>query len=150
MLKGTTSALTKTDQGPDLRPLSYQNAAQSSPNQRPMLAIRRLIMQAQALQGDPQHDLARPRRPAHPLFRHLQPFQKTTAAQHHIAKPRPQIPQRQRHTVARIPRPAGHAIPGRTAPTDERQPSWPVPTTTLAGGAERKSGMPVWRAAAPA
>ena len=33
---------------------------------------------------------------------------------------------------------------------DERQPSWPVPTTTLAGGAERKTGMPVWRAAPPA
>ncbi|MDT8858468.1 hypothetical protein RNZ50_26275 [Paracoccaceae bacterium Fryx2] len=31
-----------------------------------------------------------------------------------------------------------------------RQPSWPVPTTTLAGGAERKTGMPVWRAAPPA
>jgi type IV secretion system T-DNA border endonuclease VirD2 len=34
--------------------------------------------------------------------------------------------------------------------TDERQPSWPVPTTTLAGGAGRKTGMPVWRAAPPA
>ena len=34
--------------------------------------------------------------------------------------------------------------------SDERQPSWPVPTTTLAGGAERKTGMPVWRAAPPA
>jgi hypothetical protein len=33
---------------------------------------------------------------------------------------------------------------------DERQPSWPVPTTTLAGGAERKTGLPVWRAAPPA
>jgi hypothetical protein len=33
---------------------------------------------------------------------------------------------------------------------DERQPSWPVPTTTLAGGAGRKTGMPVWRAAPPA
>jgi len=32
----------------------------------------------------------------------------------------------------------------------QRQPSWPVPTTTLAGGAERKTGMPVWRAAPPA
>ena len=32
----------------------------------------------------------------------------------------------------------------------ERQPSWPVPTTTLAGGVERKTGMPVWRAAPPA
>ncbi len=32
----------------------------------------------------------------------------------------------------------------------ERQPSWPVLTTTLAGGAERKTGMPVWRAAPPA
>ena len=31
----------------------------------------------------------------------------------------------------------------------ERQPSWPVATTTLAGGAERKTGMPVWRAAPP-
>jgi len=30
---------------------------------------------------------------------------------------------------------------------DERQPSWPVPTTTLAGGAGQKTGMPVWRAA---
>jgi len=34
--------------------------------------------------------------------------------------------------------------------SDERQPSWPVPTTTLAGGAERKTGLPVWRAAPPA
>jgi hypothetical protein len=33
---------------------------------------------------------------------------------------------------------------------DERQPSWPVPTTILAGGAARKTGMPVWRAAPPA
>jgi len=33
---------------------------------------------------------------------------------------------------------------------DERQPPWPVPTTTLAGGAGRKTGMPVWRAAPPA
>jgi hypothetical protein len=33
---------------------------------------------------------------------------------------------------------------------DERQPSWPVPTTTLAGGSGRKTGMPVWRAAPPA
>ena len=33
---------------------------------------------------------------------------------------------------------------------DERQPSWPVPTTTLAGGAERKTGIPVWRAVPPA
>jgi len=33
---------------------------------------------------------------------------------------------------------------------DERQPSWPVPTTILAGGAGRKTGMPVWRAAPPA
>ena len=32
----------------------------------------------------------------------------------------------------------------------ERQPPWPVPTTTLAGGAGRKTGMPVWRAAPPA
>jgi len=32
-------------------------------------------------------------------------------------------------------------------PLDERQPSWPVPTTTLAGGAGQKTGMPVWRAA---
>jgi hypothetical protein len=32
----------------------------------------------------------------------------------------------------------------------ERQPPWPVPTTSLAGGAERKTGMPVWRAAPPA
>jgi hypothetical protein len=32
----------------------------------------------------------------------------------------------------------------------ERQPSWPVPTTTLAGGAGRKTGLPVWRAAPPA
>jgi len=29
----------------------------------------------------------------------------------------------------------------------ERQPSWPVPTTTLADGVERKTGMPVWRTA---
>jgi len=36
------------------------------------------------------------------------------------------------------------------AKIDERQPSWPVPTTTLAGGAERKTGLPVWRAAPPA
>ena len=35
-------------------------------------------------------------------------------------------------------------------PPVQRQPSWPVPTTTLAGGAERKTGMPVWRAAPPA
>ena len=35
-------------------------------------------------------------------------------------------------------------------PTVERQPSWPVATTTLAGGAERKTGMPVWRATPPA
>jgi len=33
---------------------------------------------------------------------------------------------------------------------DERQPCWPVPTTTLAGGSGRKTGMPVWRAAPPA
>lgn len=32
----------------------------------------------------------------------------------------------------------------------ERQPSCPVPTATLAGGAERKTGMPVWSAAPPA
>ena len=32
----------------------------------------------------------------------------------------------------------------------QRQPPWPVATTTLAGGAERKTGMPVWRAAPPA
>jgi len=32
----------------------------------------------------------------------------------------------------------------------ERQSSWPVPTTTLAGGAGRKTGLPVWRAASPA
>jgi hypothetical protein len=32
----------------------------------------------------------------------------------------------------------------------ERQPPWPVPTTTLAGGAERKTGLPVWRVAPPA
>ena len=37
----------------------------------------------------------------------------------------------------------------RLAQTVQRQPSWPVPTTTLAGGAERKTGMPVWRAAPP-
>jgi len=40
--------------------------------------------------------------------------------------------------------------PGDMRLCDERQPSWPVPTTTLAGGAERKTGMPVWRAAPPA
>ena len=33
---------------------------------------------------------------------------------------------------------------------DEPQPSWPVPTTTLAGGAALQTGMPVWRAAPPA
>jgi dTDP-D-glucose 4,6-dehydratase len=38
----------------------------------------------------------------------------------------------------------------REAYGDERQPSWPVPTTTLAGGSGRKTGMPVWRAAPPA
>jgi hypothetical protein len=37
-----------------------------------------------------------------------------------------------------------------TGNSDERQPSWPVPTTTLAGGSGRKTGMPVWRAAPPA
>jgi hypothetical protein len=37
-----------------------------------------------------------------------------------------------------------------TRTVDERQPSWPVPTTTLAGGSGRKTGMPVWRAAPPA
>ncbi|WP_448329547.1 hypothetical protein [Sulfitobacter sp. M13] len=31
-----------------------------------------------------------------------------------------------------------------------RQPPWPVPTTSLAGGAERKTGLPVWSAAPPA
>ena len=31
-----------------------------------------------------------------------------------------------------------------------RQPPWPVPTTSLAGGAERKTGMPVCGAASPA
>jgi predicted metal-dependent HD superfamily phosphohydrolase len=34
--------------------------------------------------------------------------------------------------------------------TVQRQPPWPVATTTLAGGAERKTGMPVWRAVPPA
>jgi len=32
----------------------------------------------------------------------------------------------------------------------ERQPPCPAPTTILAGGAERKTGLPVWRAAPPA
>jgi hypothetical protein len=32
----------------------------------------------------------------------------------------------------------------------QRQPPWPVATATLAGGAERKTGLPVWRAAPPA
>jgi ParB family chromosome partitioning protein len=43
-----------------------------------------------------------------------------------------------------------HLKKGEMATDDERQPSWPVPTTTLAGGAGRKTGMPVWRAAPPA
>ena len=34
--------------------------------------------------------------------------------------------------------------------TVERQPPWPVASTILAGGAERKTGMPVWRAVPPA
>jgi hypothetical protein len=49
-------------------------------------------------------------------------------------------PERSRHSLGR---------PARKG-ADERQPSWPVPTTTLAGGAGRKTGMPVWRAAPPA
>ena len=35
-------------------------------------------------------------------------------------------------------------------PIVERQPPWPVASTILAGGAERKTGMPVWRAVPPA
>jgi len=38
----------------------------------------------------------------------------------------------------------------KSGENDERQPPWPVPTTTLAGGAERRTGMPVRRAAPPA
>ena len=32
----------------------------------------------------------------------------------------------------------------------ERQPPWPVASTILAGGAERKTGMPVWKSVSPA
>ncbi|PZX40643.1 hypothetical protein LY56_02526 [Roseinatronobacter thiooxidans] len=32
----------------------------------------------------------------------------------------------------------------------ERQPLWPVATTTLAGGADRRAGLPAWRSAPPA
>ena len=42
------------------------------------------------------------------------------------------------------------AIDVKTLHAVQRQPPWPVATTTLAGGAERKTGMPVWRAAPPA
>jgi hypothetical protein len=45
----------------------------------------------------------------------------------------------------------GEAYPsGDARETVQRQPPWPVATTTLAGGAERKTGMPVWRAVPPA
>jgi hypothetical protein len=40
------------------------------------------------------------------------------------------------------PGPGGYVV--------ERQPPWPVASTILAGGAERKTGMPVWRAVPPA
>jgi hypothetical protein len=40
--------------------------------------------------------------------------------------------------------------PERMLVTVERQPPWPVASTTLAGGAGRKTGMPVWRAVPPA
>ncbi|TQM94075.1 hypothetical protein [Roseinatronobacter monicus] len=32
----------------------------------------------------------------------------------------------------------------------ERQPPWPVATTILAGGADRRAGLPAWRSAPPA
>ncbi|WP_448329502.1 hypothetical protein [Sulfitobacter sp. M13] len=41
-------------------------------------------------------------------------------------------------------------LAAETVTLDERQPPWPVPTTSLAGGAERKTGLPVWSAAPPA
>src|SRR6056297_2202905 len=51
-------------------------------------------MPLQTLQRDAQHDLARPRRPAHLFLGPFEPFQIAAAAQRHISQPRPQIAQR--------------------------------------------------------
>jgi len=83
-------------------------------------------MPLQPDQRDPQHDLARARRPAHPPLRRLQPLEKAAAAQRHVAQPGPEVAQRRRHPVARRPRPLGRATPAVAAPLARRQEAVPV------------------------
>lgn len=58
---------------------------QGSPDQIAALLGAFVVMATQALQGDAQHDLARPGRPAQAFFRRLQPFEKAATAQGHVA-----------------------------------------------------------------
>ena len=54
-------------------------------------------MPHQPLKRDAQDDLPRPRRPAHPLFRDLQPFEQATAPQGRILKPRSKVIERRQN-----------------------------------------------------
>ena len=102
-------------------------AAPVSADQRARPAIGFVIVPAQTLQGDAQHDLARPRGPAHAPLGRLDAFQKTADPQRHIAQTRPQIAQRQCHAVARGARPLGAAAVGmKAAPVARRQKPVPV------------------------
>ena len=57
-------------------------------------SMRFLVMQAEALQRDPQDDLARASGPAKFLFGYLKPFKQTAAAQGNIPQPVTEIAQR--------------------------------------------------------
>ena len=76
-------------------------------DQRARTAIGLVIVPPQALQRDAQHDLARPRRPAHAPFGRLEPFQKAAA---------PAAPHRQ----APAPDRAAPPRPGRAPPAAPR------------------------------
>ena len=64
-----------------------------------------LVMPAQALQGDPQNDLARTGRPPHVLLGLLQPLQMTAAAQRDVAQGRGPVRAARRDHAGRASRP---------------------------------------------
>ena len=70
-------------------------------------------MRRQTLQGDPENHFAGPRRPAQTTLGRLEPFEETTNAEDHIAKPGAQVLEGGTHAVARRLR-ARRRAPRRT------------------------------------
>src|SRR5690606_19285866 len=114
-------------------PLSRTAFVAVSADQRSLAAVGLVIVPLQALQRDPEYDLARPRRPAHALLGRLEPLEEAAAPQHHVAEPGPEVAQRQRHAVACLGRSAVGPSGGKAA----------------AVGARSQEAVPVLRHARP-